>query len=97
MQTYVPADVRKNINMIFTANDPRAWHAQILDAEGNDLSKKYCIRTYDTGTEPAGIYEHEIIDGRRTLKLNNGLPIHKKIHLPGSRLVISEPLKKAGL
>jgi hypothetical protein len=82
--------------MIFTADDPRANTAKVLDEQGNDLSKRYIIGSYNTDDQTAGIYEYYVnVRGQRLLKTVNGLPVHRKIHLPGTRLVLAEPLKKA--
>lgn len=79
--------------MIFTSYNPNAHKAQIIDEHGNNLCKKYLISTYDTGTQTAGIFlQYRNERGELVLKLRNGQPIHKKIHLPGSKLVFSEPL-----
>jgi hypothetical protein len=85
--------------MIFTAEDPRAHTAQIWDENGENLCKKYFIKWYNTETKNAGIMETVKTDqGTTTLKPDGlGGFSYKIVHLPGSKLVLSEPLQKTEL
>jgi hypothetical protein len=85
--------------MIFTAEDPRAFKAQIWDEQGNNLCEKHFIKWYNTETQTAGIVETYINErGKRVLKSDGlGGVAYDIVHLPGSKLVLAERLNKTEL
>lgn len=66
--------------MIVTVNDKNAFAMRIIGADGSDLTREYCVASYNTITKYAWIAE---IKGCRMFT-----GIYNLVHWPGSKLVL---------